>query len=112
MEINRFDLFLKQNISLVKNEILPVLGYDFTTLDFIKKIIKRFEGNHVNYTYLFREDGLFGTVHSQVEKFLAENESFLNITRSRKVKCEDAYGLIDVIEVWEKENSVYNECYY
>jgi hypothetical protein len=112
MEITRLDLYLKQNLRLVKNEILPVLGSDFTTLDFIKKIIKRFEGEHINYTYLFREDGLFGTVHSQISKFLAENESLLNISSSRKEKYEDAYGLIDEIDVWEKENSVYKECYY
>jgi hypothetical protein len=106
------NLFLKQNIRRVKGEIIPELGNDFTTLDFIKKFAKKFEGEYIRFLYSNKENNAFKEVHGQVSEFLDDYELILNIKKSRKVRCEDEYGEMKEIQMWEKKKFVYKECYY
>jgi hypothetical protein len=112
MTINQLTLFLKQNIRRVKSEIIPELGSDFTTLDFVRKFAKKFEGEYIRFLYSYKENNAFKEVHSQIADFLDDNELILNIKKSRKVRREDEYGEMEEIQMWEKKKIVYKECYY
>ncbi len=104
--------FLGQNTELLRNEIISELESDFTTLDFIKKFARKFEGEYINHLYRNRGNDAFNKVHSQIAKYLAENEPLLDIRRKRKVKNTDVFGVMDEIQVWEKKKDFFKEFYY
>ena len=110
MTMNELTLFLKQNIRQIKNEIIPELGSDFTTLDFVKKFAKKFQGEYLKYLYLNREDSAFRAIHEQIARFLKDYGPLLNIRESR----ESLFGnkSDDEVRVWEQKKNVYKECYY
>ncbi|MGF1585347.1 MAG: hypothetical protein ACFCUM_08505 [Bacteroidales bacterium] len=112
MTINQLTLFLKQNIRRVKSEIIPELDTDFTTLDFIKKFAKKFEGEYIRFLYDYKENNAFKEVHIQIADFLDDYGLILNIKKSIKVRRENEYGEMEEIQLWEKKKSVYKECYY
>jgi hypothetical protein len=112
MTAKQLTLFLKQNIRRVKGEIIPELGGDFTTLDFIKKFARKFEGEYIRFLYSYKENNAFKEVHNQIADFLDDNELILNIKKSRKVRREDEYGELEEIQLWEKKKTVYTEFYY
>lgn len=94
--------FMQQNISHLRNDIIQELKTEFNSHDFIKKFAKRFEGNYIDFLNNYRGQDAFRTVHSQIAKFLAENESILNIRKTQKVKSENVFGEMDEIQGWRK----------
>jgi len=94
--------FLVQNLSILSKEIIPNLESDFTSHDFIKKFAKKFEGDYIKFLNNYKGIGAFRTVHSQIAKFLAENETRLKIHKTQKVQSENIFGEMDVIQGWKR----------
>jgi hypothetical protein len=94
--------FLEQNLNLLSNEIIPLLESDFSSHDFLKKFAKRFEGDYINFLHNYGGTGAFKTVHGQIAKFLADNETKLNIHKKQKVRSENVFGEMDEIQGWKK----------
>ena len=94
--------FLQRNISHLQNDIISELETEFNSHDFIKKFAKRFEGDYIDFLNNYKGQDAFRTVHSQIAKFLADNEADLNICKTQKVRSENVFGEMDEIQGWKK----------
>ncbi len=94
--------FMQQNISHLRNDIISELESEFNSHDFIKKFVKRFERDYVVFLNNYNDSDAFRTVNSQIAKFLADNDTRLNIQKTQKVKSENIFGEIDEIQGWKK----------
>ena len=94
--------FMQTNINHLRNDIISELESKFNSHDFIKKFAKRFEGDYILFLNNYSGSDAFRTVNSQIAKFLADNETRLNIHKTQKVKSENVFGEIDEIQGWKK----------
>jgi hypothetical protein len=112
MAIMTIQQFLEQNTELLRNEIIPELGSDFTTFDFIGLFSKKFEGEYIDFLYQYRGQGAFRAVQSQFARFLDENKPLLGIDNSPKSMRENDFVRNKEVIRWKKKKNTYKETYY
>lgn len=94
--------FLSQNIHVLQEEIISKLATDFDSHAFLKLFAKRFEVQYIKFLHEKGDKSPFQTVHSQIARFLSENQIDLKIIKIGKVKSEDVFGDICDNEGWQK----------
>jgi predicted glycoside hydrolase/deacetylase ChbG (UPF0249 family) len=94
--------FLQQNINQLRTNVISELEIEFNSHDFIKRFAKKFETDYIDFLNSYKGQDAFRTVHSQIAKFLADNEVSLNIHKTKKVKSENVFGELDLIQGWGK----------
>lgn len=82
--------------------IISRLKAEFTSHDFLKKFAKEFEEQYIEFLNIYKGNGAFQTVHSQIALFLSENEITLGIIKTNKEKSENIFGEEDYVQGWRK----------
>lgn len=95
--------FMDANFTEIER-IISELGYTFNSHEFIERFAHQFESEYINFLSQFGCKGAFQNVHAQIGLYLSENSSRLNITKTRKVKNKNVFGLTDEIQEWSKKS--------
>ena len=94
--------FLKNNIDILSTRIIGSFNHTFNSHDFIEKFAEIFESEYIDFLNQYKGKGAFQTVHSQIGRFLRDNENILHIKGIGKAENKNIFGNIDGIEKWEK----------
>jgi len=94
--------FLKQNISLLRSDIILKLASDFTSHDFMKEFAKRFENDYKDFLNDYKENQ-HRVVHNQIARFISTNEIELKISKTPRVMSVNVYGRKNKIQGWKKD---------
>lgn len=94
--------FLEQNFDLLINDLIVKLESEFSSHDFIKVFAKKFESEYIEFLNIYKGNDAFRTVHSQIAKYLSENEIKLNIGKTHKLRSENIFGEMDEVQGWKK----------
>lgn len=96
--------FLENNTDNVKNIIGAFeLNIEFSSHDFIKKIIQKFESEYIDMLVKHQNSGkAFQTVNSLIGQFLSSKSDILKITKTEKRESENIKGNIDTVQFWAR----------
>lgn len=92
---------MNANIDAVR-AVIDEMDDKFDSHDFIKKFSREIE---LDYVYLLATAGTatpFQTVHSQIGRFLRNNEDNLNISYVEDVNSENIFGNVTECASWKK----------
>ena len=84
------------------SEMIDSLGVNFSSHKFIEMFAQTFESEYIDFLNEYKGKGAFRKVHSQIGKFLRENENYFKIKGTGKKGSENIFGNIDNVESWEK----------
>lgn len=99
MSINQF---MRNNINVLRDEIIQnIPNKKFDTHEFIRNFAKRFEIDYVNFLSEYEQEP-FKTVHTQIGKFLLENQDALRIKNIGITYSPNIFGFDTQNEMWEK----------
>lgn len=87
--------FLTEHMDDVK-QIINTLPATFSSHEFIQRFAHRFESNYITFLWEYRrpegEYGTFKVVHSQIGRFLSNNEAELHIQKTNRVYTQNVFG--------------------
>jgi hypothetical protein len=95
--------FLTEKINELKNDIIPSLKNEFSSHAFLQKFAKNYEEDYIDFLSANKRIGAFQNVHSQIARFLSDNTTVLNISKTERRESKNIFGEMDVIQWWEKE---------
>ncbi|MFA5540243.1 MAG: hypothetical protein WC984_01060 [Bacteroidales bacterium] len=92
---------MNANIDAVR-AVINEMDDKFDSHDFIKKFSGEIELDYVNLLATARTATPFQTVHSQIGRFLRNNEDNLNIRYVEDVNSENIFGNVTECASWRK----------
>lgn len=94
--------FMQKNIGVIKDEIIPdIPKTEFDSHEFIRNFSHKFEKDYVNYLNEHEVEP-FRIVHSQIARFLSENQVLLKIKDNGKTISSNIFGIDSKNEKWIK----------
>ena len=94
---------MKETIVEVRVVILS-LEEVFTTHQFIRVYAGKHKRRYDDFLYLYRDKGVGAVqrVHSQMARFLTQQEAILGIERTRKVKSRNVLDKVVWVQEWRR----------
>ena len=94
--------FMKSNLSMIKDKIIRSIDAEkFDSHEFIRKFTKEFEIEYVEFLGEYKTEP-FRNVHSQIGKFLVDNQELLNIKAEGVIHSPNIFGIESLNELWIK----------
>ncbi len=94
---------MKENIVEVR---VVILGLEevFTTHQFIQSYANKHKRRYDDFLYQYRDKGVGAVqrVHSQMARFLSQQEAILGIERTRKVKSRNVLDKVVWVQEWRQ----------